>query len=95
MLQRLNGWPPSSASSPCRPGCASISPRTRDSEERICNLTDRVGVSQPTVSHQMKLHLGAGLLERHQHGQWAHHRVVLRGALDPFATLLARIAQPA
>jgi ArsR family transcriptional regulator len=66
----------------------------QDSEECICNLTELVGVSQPTVSHHMKLLVDAGLLEREQRGKWAYYRLV-PGALDAFAVLLAKVAQPA
>lgn len=66
----------------------------QDSEECICNLTDLVGVSQPTVSHHMKLLVDAGLLEREQRGKWAYYRLV-PGALDTLTTLLSRVAQPA
>jgi ArsR family transcriptional regulator len=64
-----------------------------DSEECICNLTDLVGVSQPTVSHHMKLLVDAGLLEREQRGKWAYYRLV-PGALDTLTTLLSRVARP-
>jgi ArsR family transcriptional regulator len=61
----------------------------RDSEECICNLTERVGVSQPTVSHHMKVLVDVGLVEREQRGKWAYYRVV-PGALDLLAGMLAR-----
>jgi len=38
----------------------------------ICNLTEPLGLSQPTVSHHMKRLLDAGLVEREQRGKWAH-----------------------
>lgn len=63
-------------------------------EECICNLTDRVGLSQPTVSHHMKLLVGAGLLEREQRGKWAYYRLV-PGALDILGRLVSTVAQPA
>ena len=63
-------------------------------EECICNLTELVGVSQPTVSHHMKLLVDAGLLEREQRGKWAYYRLV-PGALDVLAGLLSRVERPA
>ena len=60
-----------------------------DGEECICNLTDAVGVSQPTVSHHMKVLVDAGLLEREQRGKWAYYRIV-PGALDVLAAMLTR-----
>lgn len=65
-----------------------------DREECICNLTDRVGVSQPTVSHHMKLLVDAGLLVREQRGKWAYYRLV-PGALDSLGRLVSTVAQPA
>jgi len=38
----------------------------------ICNLTEPLGLSQPTVSHHMKRLLEAGLVDRHQRGKWAY-----------------------
>src|SRR5699024_12703076 len=36
----------------------------------VCDLTEPVGLSQPTVSHHMKLLVEAGLVERGQRGRW-------------------------
>jgi ArsR family transcriptional regulator len=38
----------------------------------ICNLTEPLGLAQPTVSHHMKKLLDAGLVEREQRGKWAY-----------------------
>ncbi len=45
-------------------------------EACICDLTAPVGLSQPTVSHHMKLLAEAGLVTREQRGKWAYYRVV-------------------
>ena len=45
-------------------------------EACICDLTAPVGLSQPTVSHHMKLLVEAGLVTREQRGKWAYYRVV-------------------
>jgi ArsR family transcriptional regulator len=37
----------------------------------VCNLTQPLGLAQPTVSHHMKKLVDAGLLEREQRGKWA------------------------
>ncbi|GGG60928.1 transcriptional regulator [Kocuria dechangensis] len=42
----------------------------------VCDLTEEVGISQPTVSHHMKKLVDAGLLTREQRGKWAHYSVV-------------------
>ena len=41
-----------------------------------CDLTDELGISQPTVSHHLKRLVEAGLLVREQRGRWAHYTVV-------------------
>lgn len=50
-------------------------------EACICDLTDPVGLSQPTVSHHMKQLVDAGLVQREQRGRWAYFRLV-DGALE-------------
>ncbi|MBL3700270.1 ArsR/SmtB family transcription factor [Leucobacter luti] len=39
-----------------------------------CDLTEPVGLSQPTVSHHMKQLVEAGLVAREQRGKWAYYR---------------------
>ena len=41
-----------------------------------CDLTEPLGISQPTVSHHMKKLVDVGLLTREQKGRWAHYSVV-------------------
>jgi ArsR family transcriptional regulator len=57
-------------------------------EACVCHLTDPLGLSQPTVSHHLKVLLGAGLVEREQRGSWAYYRLV-PGSLDALRELLA------
>jgi len=45
-------------------------------EACICDLTAPVALSQPTISHHMKLLADAGLVTREQRGKWAYYRVV-------------------
>jgi ArsR family transcriptional regulator len=44
-------------------------------EACISHLTESLGLTQPTVSHHMKVLLDAGLVEREQRGSWAYFRV--------------------
>ena len=48
-------------------------------EACVCHLTAPLGLSQPTVSHHLKVLLDAGLLDREQRGSWAYYRVVEDG----------------
>ncbi len=47
-----------------------------DHEACVCHLTAPLGLSQPTVSHHLRVLLDAGLVEREQRGSWAFFRVV-------------------
>lgn len=40
-------------------------------EACVCDLTAAVALSQPTVSHHLKVLVGAGLLTRERRGSWA------------------------
>ena len=44
-------------------------------EACVCHLTDPLGLSQPTVSHHLKVLLQAGLVEREKRGSWAYYRL--------------------
>ena len=61
---------------PARVQLLSLIATANDGEACICDLTDPVGLSQPTVSHHMKLLVDAGLVTRQQRGKWAYYRVV-------------------
>lgn len=37
----------------------------------VCDLTDCLGLRQPTVSHHLKIMTEAGLLDRERRGTWA------------------------
>jgi ArsR family transcriptional regulator, arsenate/arsenite/antimonite-responsive transcriptional repressor len=39
----------------------------------VCDLTEPLGIGQPTVSHHLKKLLAAGLLERERRGTWAYY----------------------
>jgi ArsR family transcriptional regulator, arsenate/arsenite/antimonite-responsive transcriptional repressor len=58
-------------------------------ETCVCDLTEPLGLSQPTVSHHLKVLARAGLVEREQRGRWAYFRLVperlsmIREALTP------------
>ncbi|WP_460737797.1 ArsR/SmtB family transcription factor [Microbacterium neimengense] len=72
---------------PTRVRLLSLIAASRDGEACICDLTEPVGLSQPTVSHHMKLLVDAGLATREQRGRWAYFRVVT-DALDRAASAL-------
>jgi ArsR family transcriptional regulator, arsenate/arsenite/antimonite-responsive transcriptional repressor len=57
----------------------------------MCDLTGPVGLSQPTVSHHMRILVEAGLLTREQRGKWAYYRLVPT-AFDALSGLLSPVA---
>jgi len=57
-------------------------------EACVCHLTEPLGLSQPTVSHHLKVLLQSGLVERDQRGSWAYFRV----KPEPLAALRAVLA---
>ena len=44
-------------------------------EACVCDMTDAVEVSQPTVSHHLKVLTEAGVLTRERRGTWAWFRL--------------------
>ena len=63
-------------------------------EACICDLTEPVGLSQPTVSHHMKQLVDAGLVTREQRGKWAFYQVAdsTLNALSQSLLTTARLA---
>jgi ArsR family transcriptional regulator len=57
-------------------------------EACVCNLTAPVGLSQPTVSHHLKLLSEAGILDREQRGRWVFYSI-RPGALDRVASVFS------
>jgi ArsR family transcriptional regulator len=45
-------------------------------EACVCHLIEPLGLTQPTVSHHLRVLLDAGLVERERRGSWAYYRVV-------------------
>ena len=54
----------------------------------VCDLTEPVRLSQPTVSHHLRQLVDAGLITREQRGRWAHHRLVDRALAAVAGTLV-------
>ena len=57
----------------------------------VCNLTEPLSLSQPTISHHLKVLHEAGFLRREKRGTWAYYSLepgaidLIRTALEPFA----------
>jgi ArsR family transcriptional regulator len=46
-----------------------------DQEACVCDLNDAFDLSQPTISHHLKVLHEAGLLDRDKRGVWVYYRV--------------------
>ena len=75
---------------PSRVKLVSVIAAADGGEACACDLTEPVGISQPTVSHHMRVLVDAGLVTREQRGKWAYYRVV-----DDTLLELARALTPA
>lgn len=72
---------------PTRVRLISIVAASEGEEACVCDLTEPVGLSQPTVSHHLKILMDAGFLTRSKRGTWAYYRLV-PGALNRLSQLL-------
>ncbi len=58
-----------------------------DGEACVCELNDAFDLSQPTISHHLRVLHEAGLLDRSKRGVWVYYRV-RRDALADLASLI-------
>jgi ArsR family transcriptional regulator, arsenate/arsenite/antimonite-responsive transcriptional repressor len=79
---------------PTRLRLVSLVSAHQDGEACVCDLTAPVGLSQPTVSHHLRILVEAGFLTRDQRGKWAYYRLVPEN-LDALATWLQPIRSSA
>ena len=61
-----------------------------DGEACVCDLNEAFDLSQPTISHHLKLLHEAGLLDREKRGVWVYYRVN-DSALRDLAILLGGV----
>jgi ArsR family transcriptional regulator len=72
---------------PARLRLLSLIQSAPEGEACVCDLTAPLGLSQPTVSHHLRILTEAGLLEREKRGVWAYYRLV-PSAIATIAELL-------
>ncbi|MFF4632742.1 ArsR/SmtB family transcription factor [Streptomyces griseorubiginosus] len=70
-----------------------IASRGEGGEVCVCDLTPAFDLSQPTISHHLKLLRQAGLIDCERRGTWVYYWV-LPGVLDNLAAFLTT-TQPA
>jgi ArsR family transcriptional regulator, arsenate/arsenite/antimonite-responsive transcriptional repressor len=57
-------------------------------EACVCDLTEPLGLTQPTISHHLKILVDAGIFTREKRGVWAYYALV-PSALEALATVLS------
>ena len=57
-------------------------------EACVCDLTAPLGLTQPTISHHLKILVAAGIFTRDKRGVWAYYSL-LPGALDALSAVLS------
>lgn len=51
-------------------------------ERCACRLQEALNISQPTLSHHMRILLDAGLVEARKDGKWIYYSLSKSGALE-------------
>ncbi len=72
---------------PVRLRLMSLVASRQDGEACICDLNEAFELSQPTISHHMKVLYEAGLVDRDKRGVWVYYRVRPQ-ALASLSTLI-------
>jgi ArsR family transcriptional regulator len=72
---------------PVRLRLVSIVAASEGGEACVCDLNDAFDLSQPTISHHLKVLHDAGLLDRTKRGVWVYY-AVRREVLADVATLI-------
>jgi ArsR family transcriptional regulator, arsenate/arsenite/antimonite-responsive transcriptional repressor len=57
-------------------------------EACVCELTEPLGLTQPTISHHLKILVDAGIFTRDKRGVWAYYALVPE-ALDALSAVLS------
>ena len=57
-------------------------------EACVCELTEPLGLTQPTISHHLKILVDAGIFTRDKRGVWAYYALV-PAALDTLSAVLS------
>jgi len=56
-------------------------------EACVCDLTEPLGLTQPTISHHLKILVDAGIFTRDKRGVWAYYSL-MPATLDALAAVL-------
>ena len=70
----------------------------RNGEKCACKLLEELNISQPTLSHHMKILCDSGLVTGRREGKWTHYTICcggVRGVRDLMKELLSSENLPA
>jgi ArsR family transcriptional regulator len=59
-----------------------------------CDMEGPLGLSQPTISHHLKVLREAGLVEGERRGRWVHYRVIPERLADIASALTPQLVSP-
>ncbi|MFZ2504157.1 MAG: metalloregulator ArsR/SmtB family transcription factor [Nocardioides sp.] len=79
-------------SDPVRLRLLSLVASHRDGEACVCDLNDAFELTQPTISHHLKVLHEVGLLDRSKRGVWVYY-AIRREALADLGTLIGGVGQ--
>ena len=65
----------------------------RSGEKCACKLLEEINVTQPTLSHHMKILCDSGIVVSRQEGKWTHYRLISSGR-DYAIELLKKLTTP-
>jgi ArsR family transcriptional regulator len=72
---------------PARLRLVSLVAANEGGEACVCYLTEPLGLTQPTISHHLKILVEAGIFTRDKRGVWAYYALVPE-ALNALSTVL-------
>jgi ArsR family transcriptional regulator, arsenate/arsenite/antimonite-responsive transcriptional repressor len=73
---------------PTRLRLVSMAAAHEGGEACVCDLTEPLGLTQPTISHHLKILVEAGIFTRDKRGVWAYYALV-PSALDALSAALS------
>ena len=76
---------------PTRLRLVSLVAASEGREACVCDLTEPLGLTQPTISHHLKVLVDAGIFSRDKRGVWAYYALV-PSALQALSAILGDTA---
>jgi ArsR family transcriptional regulator, arsenate/arsenite/antimonite-responsive transcriptional repressor len=73
---------------PVRLRLVSMVAAQENGEACVCELTEPLGLTQPTISHHLKILVDAGIFTRDKRGVWAYYALV-PGTLNALSAVLS------